>query len=506
MDTHESPSEQASDQPSPVSEGSEADAFDEVLEGPGYFFGRKGRFLVQKNDFSPEQQAAIQAHVVARIPATLKEQDERIAGLEQIIREYHPLDLLANLSFANSVLDGDSYKEYEFEGSSAYVEYVTLLYLVQLPEALAWTADRIPDGPTIEKIQELLGEVFRAEMILLVSRQVQELGGRQPDAWDELRFRTISDSIKVRYPGYQHHLIEHLRGLAQATDSFVGDALGWSISDALALAPAVLSLMTRRLAARREDAKHLAAELRQALDNRADEPVQAPRELDELLRQFRQVPEEHLDSALQNYVMFATFHGLGETFSFSAEDLASEAEIPHERAAAFLESLSLSFGDPINARYRRPAPTHPLALRPFVRRGDQYFCPVVQMIEWSIRPAIESLLKPGAPDCVTTDPRYWERYESARSRFLEARSLELLAGALRSARVHANLKYRTKRDDGTTVQAELDGLILFDNTAFLVECKAGSLSPPARRGAQARMKEEMKELTLQRSGQLLIRK
>jgi len=55
------------------------------------------------------------------------------------------------------------------------------------------------------------------------------------------------------------------------------------------------------------------------------------------------------------------------------------------------------------------------------------------------------------------------------------------------------LKYSWVKD-GETIQGELDGLVLADDTAVLVEVKAGVLSPAARRGAPDRLREQLRDL------------
>jgi hypothetical protein len=476
------------------SDPSDTSEFDEVIGGPGYFIARKGRFLVQHHAFDPTQHKAMQANLVAQMPTLLEELRGKISQLEQIIIRYHPLDLLGNLSFANSIIDAESYKEYEFKGSSAYLEYVALLYLLQPVDSLAWTTDVIPDGTVLEQIQSLLDDIYRIEMMLLITQHVEDADGKTPDVWDELRFKTISDSLRVRYPGYQHHLVQHLQTLAQAADAVIGEFLGWTISDALALAQAVPALTSKRLVEKRKAAIDRVAELREVIAGSEEKGFRPPTEMAELLEQLKAVSEESLDTVLENYAMAATFVGLGDEFSFSAGELGTEAGISQQKAEAFLSHLSLSFGSTIEDRYRRPAPTHPLALRPFLRHGDRYFCPVPQMIEWSLRPAIEAFLKPESPDRTTKDPRFWNKYEGARSSFLETKAMELLGRALASAKVYTNLKYSTLRNDDAPIEAELDGLVLLDNVVIFVECKAGSLSLPARRGAPRGMKEDMREL------------
>jgi hypothetical protein len=68
----------------------------------------------------------------------------------------------------------------------------------------------------------------------------------------------------------------------------------------------------------------------------------------------------------------------------------------------------------------------------------------------------------------------------------------MIASTSRHARKWTRLTYPFDDGDGPK-QYELDGLALVDRTAFLVEGKAGSMSFPARRGAES-AKSELKEL------------
>ena len=70
------------------------------------------------------------------------------------------------------------------------------------------------------------------------------------------------------------------------------------------------------------------------------------------------------------------------------------------------------------------------------------------------------------------------------------------AEALKHAEVYRSLVYHVF-EEGVLKEVELDGLLMLDSALFLVEAKAGSLSPPARRGARKRMVGDIKELVEQ---------
>lgn len=131
--------------------------------------------------------------------------------------------------------------------------------------------------------------------------------------------------------------------------------------------------------------------------------------------------------------------------------------------------------------------------RPLVQDGERYFCPVLNLALWSLRPAIEAFIKPGSADAVEEGEVLWERYNRSRADYVEEKAVQYLAETLRHAEVYRNLTYQVS-ENGETKEVELDGLLMIDSALFLVEAKAGTLSPPARRGAPKRIYREIKEL------------
>lgn len=131
--------------------------------------------------------------------------------------------------------------------------------------------------------------------------------------------------------------------------------------------------------------------------------------------------------------------------------------------------------------------------KPLIRHGERYFCPVLNLVYWTLRPAIETYLNPDIPEAINKDKALWERYKWIRAEYVEEKAIEYLSQALKHATVYRNLKYRVS-ENGVTKEAQLDGLLTLDSAVFLVEAKAGSISLPTRRRAPKRMIEEIKEL------------
>ena len=89
------------------------------------------------------------------------EQVAKVAGeLEVILRQFNTFDILAHVSYRNLFYLADSYEEPLHDGSSAYVEYVTLL---ALKSGFVQENARATSPEDIEEIQALAAQAFSME-------------------------------------------------------------------------------------------------------------------------------------------------------------------------------------------------------------------------------------------------------------------------------------------------------------------------------------------------------
>jgi hypothetical protein len=124
------------------------------------------------------------------------------------------------------------------------------------------------------------------------------------------------------------------------------------------------------------------------------------------------------------------------------------------------------------------------------------------MILWAVRPNLEAMLNPASEDARETNTTTWERYQKVRGSYLVSESLRLVSGALHRAEAYAGLRY-TVDQDGHPETCDLDGIVLFDKTAFLIEGKAGQFRGAARRGAPKGMIADLKKLVAEPHEQAL---
>ena len=415
--------------------------------------------------------------------------EQQVQELEDILAQYNPLDVIGNILFANAVFDAETYKEYAHEGSDAYIEYVALLLLTKSFDTYAERS--LEPVPTA---------IFDTLMQFLFVKDIDPERSGPPSNLIQLQARIVTESIFVRYPSYHHHLLDILTDLFTPLQTELETILGCTIQDALALIEGMEAIMAHRIGERRAKARQSEKEIKAKVKRyRIKQNKQRGRKLgqipeeDIMYQQWGQLRPKEAAEKIQNMVVLWLFYAIGETIAFTPQELADETQIEVEKVQLFLERLSLSLGEVNPQYYRLPAATHPLMLKPFVRHADHFLRPVKDLTYWSLRPAIEALLKPNNAGVGNRNQTLWARYDEIRADYVEKKALEYLRNALRPDQEYQNLKYWFT-ELGERKEAELDGLLVIDTALFLVEAKAGSVTQPARRGAAASLQTDLQKL------------
>ena len=423
--------------------------------------------------------------------------EQQVQDLEDILAQHNPLDVIGNILFANAVFDAETYKEDAHEGSDAYIEYVTLLLLTKpfdiYPER---TLEPVPVGD----IQQKIISIFETMRQFLMVKDIDPERVGPPSSLIQLQTRIVTESIFVRYPSYHHHLLDILIDLFTPLQTELENVLGCTIQDALVLIEGMEAIMGRRLDERRAKARQSEKEIKAKVKRyRIKQHKRRGRKLDQvseediMYQKWGQLRPKEAAERIQNMVILWLFYAIGETISFTPQELAEETQIKVEKVQLFLDRLSLAFGEVNPHYYRLPAATHPLMLKPFVRHADHFLRPVKDLTYWSLRPAIEALLKPNNTGAGERNQTLWARYDEIRADYVEKKALEYLRNALHPEQAYQNLKYWVT-EQGERKEAELDGLLVIDTAWFLVEAKAGSVTQPARRGAAASLQTDLQKL------------
>jgi hypothetical protein len=369
---------------------------------------------------------------------------DQVAHLRALLTDSPMLTVLAALADRAFMRGAGDYKEY-LAPTAVSVEYPTWVYLVDGYHSLE--GDLPPSK--VAKIAAAADSCINAALW----NELAFSGAGPRTAFDYVRFRTRSEQLLVRGPGYQDHLEHQLRGIFGNSGTDLIRIVGFDIDEALRLADAVRKVIdsrAKRLGADAEAAAFLAATRARPILGlgRSESPAEAGERV------------------------WTT--GLLQAMTISAEDLAVASRLSADTCREYLECFSLRPGS-MGGSGVLPGEQAPLLEAPLLALPDgSFFAHLINHLWWAAKPRLERAL--------LVDPAARDRYTRARSRYLENRATALIAATSPHARAWQSLHYRFDAGAGER-EYELDGLVLVDDVAFLIEAKAGSMSPAARRGA-----------------------
>ena len=174
---------------------------------------------------------------------------------------------------------------------------------------------------------------------------------------------------------------------------------------------------------------------------------------------------------------------------FEIHDLVAESSLPQQVAQSVLDFFSLNFGD-VPRDFVLFSATHQLRERPLIHHEGSYMYPEPGAILWALKARIETALN--SPE-TGGGGKTWTKYDRHRAAYLESETLRLIGDALRTKEIYRSLKYPFQ-EEGLSKQPELDGMIMYDSTLYLIVAKAGGFSSPARRGARERLRKDITDL------------
>ena len=451
------------------------------IEGPGFTLERDGRFIRQKFSNNPIEISQADARLddwVAKAPARI---NASIDDIKAKLANYPTLSLLAQLTAWTRFGDQENYKEHANEHLGIELEYATWLVL-QLPSPICGS-DSISDWVDGNDLNALVEELHDLVREVLFYHGIADNGSS--GVLGGLCRKTKLDQIAVRHPAYEHHLVELLSALFTPFESALLDQFGFTVNEAIAMSRAIRDYVDEEMNRKVEIGRLEHKVLTDYLKSGNRDILTALNLPEDVGRQVLALPSKELEDWVNNYNVLKTWDSFQSAMLIDASILSTSAGVSHGSARSFLEVFSLPFGQqPIADNW--PSRYEPLYQAPLVRLClETYFAHLaITELLWAIRPNLESKIKYTS---------LWQRYERHRADTVETEALRLLTSILEGSRSFLNLKYKMPDSNGKLCQFELDGLILYDQVLILLEAKAGSFSPAARRGAPS-LKEELEEL------------
>lgn len=416
--------------------------------------------------------ASKSAEAMERATATLQSMRNIFCCADQI-------DLLARLAFLCIV---GSYNR-----RTPRREPFLRAHELEILQAIALNSDRVVRRDTENMPQ------FVDDLLTLVSEHTKSLRDMSLayvglDA-DRNRVEAVLDRIRetthtVRGPRHAFQTRAYCRDLSAALDGDFEQALGFTVADAVAFFEAFEDQASRRLNALQMSARKW----------------MGASDVGQMLRLFS-AENPHLDDdavivGLRSGRIPAaeTRAALHALFEEQMKDIFVVrmpcGDARQERLRESVQRLSLRFGDVDEHALFHLKLNNPVQSKPFVcdRDGRVYlFC-----TQTAFANMVELI------DAMTEEtPALRQRCEKFKGRWLESRLQALVASAFPSGSTIDNAKWK----DPDRRAGETDCILLIDKTVGLFEAKSGRISPPARRGAEDRLKRDIRTLLVEPSRQ-----
>lgn len=490
---------------------------------PGGSVTLSGRNIVMRSEVTPEDHARRVAELEASIPEIEAARDALRSKLDEVLAVVAPLDCLALSSALYLMKDPDTYSEADDDRSPAHLEFLALcvLPLMEAPsngagpstdsegasepaaageEAVAGPEGAVTDASyrywraaaltkaTNESVG-LVRELFSQSTDLTWRRFIVKANEPGADVgFEEFRREAQLQSMNIRGAAYHEHLSMVLHGVLGAFEGECRDLLGFTAADAWSCAIAVSSLMSRRVHSRTsamfsdyEAAEKRVRQLRRK--KRLPEHLArlTPTQQKDWLRHRMQC--EHFADPLAMLTITPaelseeTCAALAEAEAEAGPDAEVEGDfarfvqVGEDAASAWLKALTCTPAEYEARFHRHPCGGHPLTRRPVLEVPGGFLVPSPTTVAEALRPLMEGGLRAGSTDV-------WGRYDRHRAAWVEKAATERLAAALPGSVSWTGAKWSSPEDD-----SDLDGLVGCDDFAARLQCKAGRISPPARRGA-----------------------
>jgi hypothetical protein len=452
----------------------------------GFQFGpltveRRGKNIVSRVDPEHPQYQAFRALMKTQIAGLPDELAKLRDELRTLFAPYDAFDVVANLWLVNVPADPETYRESMDEGLLAIPEVAASIMIER--KTRAGTDSQALFGEIGEEAQEKLKQFLQVQSFIYL----EEARTRHEDdpVYGEIRGLARAHRLAVRGPSYWWQERQTILDLFEddVIMPLVRDETGFTASEAIALAEAMTEIGLARLRDRVQEARAFSDRLLEddARSRRGESPLHTAhgRIVDDLKSLGRAAAVKRVRNMALAWAGFAP----GSTMEFTTKDLAEEAGLAEDVAGAFLGRFAIPLG--AFSERERPPDIEDLREQPVLTDGDgHHFCVSPHNVFWGIRPHLEAALK--------QKPKNFERYERRRATLIEDRAVKALSTALHAEWWYTDLHYELT-ENGETKTVELDGIVRLDSVVFVVEVKASSMRPSARRAAPDALRDWLRD-------------
>ncbi len=374
-----------------------------------------------------------------------RELEAATTHLRELLGSGDPFFMMAVVQDMNLFIPWGEYYEPTHEGLETKIELVAGLLASQ-------TAVAPHEPPTAHDMQAILDEVDHIQVVNLLFNLTQRPIGGPHEA--SLQFSSSLRWMSLRGTSFAGHAEDLALELYRGQEAWMARSLGYTVADLIRVGKTVSEMHTTR----RNELGQAGADAANAELVRLEGASEADR-------------REAMGRALMA-VIAVTQGGLRDVATVTADAIcAHDRSLNRARVGAILADLSVAVGAVEPALYRGLFDVHPLRDRPFLEHDGTYLLALPAALSRDVDTLMESRVLAARPG-----------FAKQRAATLDRLAIGYLGALLPAAAAHLNLHYEG---------AELDGLVLFERTAIVLEGKASRISAAGQRGDLERLRADV---------------
>ncbi len=186
---------------------------------------------------------------------------------------------------------------------------------------------------------------------------------------------------------------------------------------------------------------------------------------------------------------------LSDIFTHTSSEIYNHllGKIPENEICNILDKLSFKFGELSQTNKDHVFLDNPVHSNPFIKINEgKYFSVIAHMFSHLGVDLLEKF--------ISNDNELKKEYASKKGKYLEAKVEQLFKQSFPDAQIFSGSLWKFSTENK---EFENDLVVLIEDFAIIVECKSGTVSPPARRGATERLFKTLQELIIDPSEQAI---
>lgn len=283
------------------------------------------------------------------------------------------------------------------------------------------------------------------------------------------RLKKLFDDLNPHcYPKQKE---DHIRKVFSQIDYFLEQNYGFNTNDAIEFQQKIINRIEKLLQKKHDYTRQLVRNVQDQIDGNQN---------NDLIRQLESDGWD-TENLLTLYGVTHFLSGSKDILMINVDDFSKEENVDSIKLRKYLMSMSCRFGQQI-PNFNDPLSDNLIFYKPVIQIGEStFFCPKPDFLLYRLDSILEFLIEENS--------KTWQKYNKAKSDYLEDKAYEFFARVFSEQNLYRNLYFRFNQQ-----RFECDLLLLYDNKIFIIESKSSHLPLSAKRGGMDSLRDSLKAI------------